>query len=100
MQQTDRRRSGRVKVAKSVRICPYDTKLSEEVQTTLNVSPNGVYFATRASHYCIGMPLLIAPLDNHGRICSTDYVAEVARIDSLPDGRLGIAVRFLGSRLT
>src|SRR5580704_8857709 len=92
--RTERRRSRRWRVGKSVRICPCDTKLGEEIEVTRNASPDGVYFTTQIKHYYIGMILLIAPIDNHGHICGSDYVAEVLRIDPLPDGNLGIATRF------
>ena len=47
----DRRISSRTNQSKTVRIRPAESKYAEEIRTTLNVSWNGLYFATSIGHY-------------------------------------------------
>ena len=87
------RRNPRAKISKPVRVRPSDPKYQEEVQTTLNASRDGVYFATRAEHYYLGMHVRVVFPYASNDLCSMELLGEVVRIERLPDGRRGIAVR-------
>lgn len=64
-----------------------------EVQMTMNFNRHGLYFETSQGHYRLGMRLQAAFPYCDG-LCH-EYAGEVVRVESLPDGRYGIAVRFL-----
>ena len=91
----ERRKGRRTKISKPLRIRPEDPKYREEVRATLNASRDGLYFTTWARHYYIGMRVRVTfPYASHD-VCNSEYFGEVARIERLGDGRLGIAVRIL-----
>lgn len=95
--QTERRRRHRVKVALPARVRPFDPRLGhlEEVQHTLNFSRDGLYFGTWAEYYCPGMRVLITfPCCSRARN-RREYLGKIVRIERLPDGRRGVAVRFV-----
>jgi len=95
--QTERRRRHRVKVALPVRVRPFDPRLGnlEEVQDTLNFSRDGIYFGTWAEYYCPEMRVLITfPCRGQARN-RREYLGKIVRIERLPDGRRGVAVRFV-----
>ncbi len=67
-----------------------------EVLKTLNVSRNGLYFGTISSFYFKGMRLFVTyPYSSTAGALNRDYVAEVMRVDQLPNGHYGVAIRFL-----
>ena len=91
----ERRRSRRVSISRPVRVRPSDPKYNDEVRNTLNASRNGLYFATWAEHYYVGMSLGVtfpyASID----LGNGESVGRIVRIDRLSDGRFGIAVQIL-----
>ena len=67
----------------------------DEILKTLNVSRNGLYFGTARKSYFKGMRLFVTyPFDSAPGAINRDYVAQVMRVDRLPNGLYGIAVRF------
>jgi hypothetical protein len=92
----EKRQTPRAKISLSARIRPSDPRREEEVRTTLNRSPCGLYFTTWTEHYYVGMHLRVTfPYSSSVDLCNSEQVATIARIDRLKDGRLGIAVRIL-----
>ncbi len=91
----DLRRNPRAKISKPVRVRPSDPRYQEEVQTTLNASRDGVYFTTGAEHYYTGMYVRVVFPYALNDLCNMELLGEVVRIERLPDGRRGIAVRIL-----
>jgi hypothetical protein len=90
----DRRLSKRVKQTQTIRIRPADPKFAEEVRLTLNVSWDGLYFATSKHHYCVGLEVFVT---RNYRPQDTDTLEEkgsVVRVDELRAGRWGVAVKF------
>lgn len=63
---------------------------------TLSVSRTGVYFHTTELGYEVGMRLfLIMPYSQNPGSTNREYLAEVVRKDSLPNGMTGIGVKLL-----
>jgi hypothetical protein len=91
--EQDRRKHRRVAVSKSVRVSPSDAGYQEEIRTTLNASPDDLYFTTWAEHYVVGMSLSMTFPYASVAAHDSKYEGEVVRIDRLKDSRLGIAVR-------
>jgi len=88
----------RLRLGRSIRVRPSvpGSKAVDEKLETLNVSRNGLYFGTTSRSYYQGMRLFVTyPYSSaHGAI-NRDYIAEVVRVDRLPNGRYGVAVQFL-----
>jgi PilZ domain len=91
--EKERRAAPRVKISRPMLARPSDPKYKEEVRSTLNASPDGLYFTTSENHYYVGMRLSVtlgyAPRDP----CNSASLGTVVRIDRLEDGHFGIAVR-------
>lgn len=94
----ERRRRPRIQVLQPVRLCGESPKAGrfQEVRTTVNVSTGGIYFTTECAHYRPGMPVTVTfPFTPERAAILKGQPAEVVRIDELPNGLLGIAVKFL-----
>ena len=63
------------------------------MQIATNSSRDGVYFKTHLKHYYVGMRLSVILDYNANDPCHASSFGEVARVDKLPDGGFGIAVR-------
>jgi hypothetical protein len=91
----ERRQTQRENLSEPVRVCPCDPQYPVEVCTTLNVSRNGLYFATTEEHYFPGMNVIVTL-----NFCSDDpiqreYIGDVVRLERLGDGKWGVAIRIL-----
>ena len=91
---TERRRARRENVSESVLICPCDPEYAEEVCTTLNMSRNGLYFATSKDHYFPGMNVIVT-LNSGANPMPQQYIADVVRLERLEDSKWGVAIRIL-----
>ena len=68
----------------------------DEVLSTQNSSRSGCYFTTKNLRYKRWMRLFIAvPYSAELGAINREYVAEVVRVEDLPDFRKGIAVKFV-----
>jgi hypothetical protein len=90
----DRRISSRSNQSKTVRIRPAESKYAEEIRTTLNVSWNGLYFATSIGHYFPGMVVYITQDFRANDPTSREEPGSIVRVDKLKEGRWGVAVHF------
>jgi hypothetical protein len=92
--ETDRRRERRLQMGRPVYLQPADPADAhfEEVRTMVNFSRTGFYFLTHRASYREGMQLHAIPAFG---CFNFEYVAEVVRIEKLPFGEYGIAVRLL-----
>jgi hypothetical protein len=91
-QREDRRISPRTREPETVQIRPADSKYPEEQCTTLDVSWDGLYFATSAGHYFSGMVVYTTrnyPTNDPAR---NEQQGSVVRVDKLRKGRWGVAV--------
>ena len=91
----ERRQTQRENRSEPVRICPCDPLYSEEVCTTLNVSRDGLYFATARDHYFPGMNVIVSLNLRSDDPMNREYVGDVVRLERLEDGKWGVAIRIL-----
>lgn len=95
---SERRASRRCKFTQLMRIRPSDPERThfDDMRNTISVSRTGVYFHTTETGYEIGMRLfLVMPYTNEPGSGNREYLAEVVRKDSLPNGTTGIGVKLL-----
>jgi hypothetical protein len=96
--RSENRSSPRAKIARKLRIRPSDGEVEhfEEILVSTNVSKHGIYFQTRLESYCVGMRLFVTyPFTFENEPMKTEYIAEVLRVEQLPEGKCGIAIRLI-----
>ena len=95
-QYPEKRGARRAKIAKPLRVRPSEPKDDhfEDLPTSINASKEGIFFTTRRSSYYKGMRVFVTfPFSSPHDPMNSEYVAEVVRIETLPNGKFGIAVR-------
>ena len=95
MEQKDRRRIRRAKIARPLRVRPSEPRDEhfEEIATSINASRDGVLFSTRRTDYYRGMRLFVTfPYSSPNDPMNCEYVGEVMRIEKLPSGKFAVAV--------
>ena len=96
--QTERRGSRRCKITQVMRIRPSDpeTKYFDDLRGTVSVSRSGIYFHTTEVGYEVGQRLFVTmPFAANQLIIGREYLAEVVRKDTLPNGMIGIGFKTL-----
>jgi hypothetical protein len=91
----DRRNKRRVQIAEAVRVRPSEPigEGFDEVQATINVCRDGIYFPTNLKSYRKGMRVFVTfPYSEMPGAINLEYIGEVVRVDKLTFGRLGVAV--------
>lgn len=94
----ERRRKGRLKVPRVVRVRPSEAGLQDfdEILPTLNAAKDSVYFASKNQEYQEGMRVFITfPYSEEPGSINRESLGKVVRIDELGHGRRGIAVQIL-----
>lgn len=94
----EQRRYHRAKMARPLRVRPSEPRDDhfEETLVSVNASKEGIYFTTRRSGYYKGMRVFVTfPFTSVNDPMTCEYVAEVVRVEELPNSRFGIAVRLL-----
>jgi hypothetical protein len=92
----DKRANPRAKLARKLRVRTSDfySDHFEELATSVNVSKRGVYFHTKLKKYRVGMRLFVTyPFTSLNDPIQSNYLAEVVRVDELPQGKIGVAIR-------
>jgi hypothetical protein len=89
----DRHISSPINQSQSIRIRPVESKYAEEVRPTLNVTWDGLYFATSIGHYFSGMNVYVARNFQSRGAANQGEKGTVVRVDNLKGGRWGIAVQ-------
>jgi hypothetical protein len=95
----ERRRARRVKIELAAHLKPYyqSHHLPPEIQPTLNISKDGIYFATRREGYSVGMHVLVTcPHTDAGRDAEGD-LARVVRVEPRDEKEWGVALNFVRS---
>lgn len=93
----EKRRSRRIRIGQPMKVrVSNPTEPFEETNITKNVSREGIYFISEISTYAEGMRLYVTvphhvPRDPQDR----EYLAQVVRVERLPEGHSGVAVQFL-----
>jgi len=96
----DKRVGRRAKIARPVRVRPSDPKDEhfEDLPISVNASKEGIYFTSRRKSYCKGMRVFITfPFSSPHDPMNCEYVAEVVRVEDLPNGKSGVAVHLMMS---
>src|ERR1700735_2147124 len=87
--QTERRGSRRCKITQLMRIRPSDPEKQpfEDLRGTVSVSRSCIYSNTTDAGYEVGMRLYVTmPYSSNPSAMSREYLAEVVRKDTLPNG--------------
>jgi hypothetical protein len=95
---TERRGTRRCKITQLMRIRPSDPEREhfEDLRGTISVSRTGVYFQTSETGYDLGMRLFVTMPFSPGAVSmSREYLAEVVRVQPLPNGLTGIGFKIL-----
>jgi hypothetical protein len=92
----ERRHSPRAELQQVVRIRPFDPQLPPEYCTTLNLSPDGLYFTTTAAHYMVGTNIYVTGDFQPGSPIHKAVAGVIVRVDQLPNERFGIAIQIVG----
>ncbi len=88
------RRGRRAKLARPMRVRPSEPRDDhfDDLPNSVNASKHGIYFVSKNSTYYKGMRVFVTfPYSAHDPM-SSEYLAEVVRIDILPNNKFGIAV--------
>src|SRR6266850_5140205 len=96
--QPERRGSRRCKINQLMRIRPSDPEKEhfEDLRGTTSVSRSGVFFQTSETGYELGMRLFVTmPYSRGPAAINREYLAEVVRLDALPNGLNGIGIKLL-----
>src|ERR1700730_1739102 len=92
---SEQRRGRRAKLARTLRVRPSEPRDEhfEDLPTSVNASREGIYFISRKSSYYKGMRVFVTfPFSSPHDPMNCEYVAEVVRVEELPNGKFGIAV--------
>ena len=90
-----KRRGRRAKMARPLRVRPSEPRDEhfEDLPVSVNASKEGVYFTTRRKSYYKGMRVFVTfPFTSPHDPMNCEYVAEVVRVEELPNGKFGVAV--------
>src|SRR5271170_366297 len=90
-----KRRSRRVKMSRPVRVRPSEPRDDhfEDLIVSVNASKEGIYFYTRRAGYYKGMRVFVTfPYTSGHDPMNCEYVAEVVRVEELPNNKFGVAV--------
>ena len=96
--QAERRGSRRCKINQLMRIRPSDPEKEhfEDLRGSTSVSRSGVFFQTSETGYELGMRLFVTmPYSRDPAASNREYLAEVVRLDALPNGLTGIGIKLL-----
>jgi CheY-like chemotaxis protein len=94
--QPERRRRLRTKISAPVRVRANSGSLQHaEVCTTVDASRDGLLFTTSRQDYARGMDLAITfPYSGAAGGVQHERTATVARVFEMPEGRMGVGIRF------
>jgi hypothetical protein len=98
IQYKEQRRSRRAKMARPIRVRPSDPRdvHFEDLPVSVNVSKEGIYFHTRRETYYKGMRVFVTfPFSSPHDPMNCEYVAEVVRVEKLPNSKVGVAVHLV-----
>lgn len=91
----EKRRGRRAKMARPARVRPSEPRDEhfEDLPISVNASKEGIYFTTRRNSYYKGMRVFVTfPYSSPHDPMNCEYVAEVVRVEELPQGKFGVAV--------
>src|SRR6202035_6087176 len=91
------RRRERLKVSLPVQVQPFDARFIDiiDVGEVSDFTRDGLYFSTCMPHYFMGMRLLVTFPFGEKISAHKKFLGSIVRMETRPNGTLGIAVRFL-----
>jgi hypothetical protein len=98
MTQAERRGNRRCKITQLMRIRPSDPEKEhfEDLRGSMSVSRTGVFYQTSETGYELGMRLFVTmPYSQGAASMSREYLAEVVRVEAMPNGMTGIGFKIL-----
>ena len=90
-----KRSSHRAKIARPVRVRPSDPRDEhfEDLPVSVNASRDGIYFTSRRKSYYKGMRVFVTfPFSSPHDPMNFEYLAQVVRVEELPNSKIGVAV--------
>jgi PilZ domain len=97
-QPAEKRHTRRAKIAKPLRVRPSEPRDEhfEDLPVSVNASKDGIFFQTRRKGYYKGMRVFVTfPFTSQHDPMNCEYVAEVVRVEELPNNRYGVALHLL-----
>ena len=97
-QSAEKRHARRAKIAKPLRVRPSEPRDEhfEDLPVSVNASKEGIFFQTRRKGYYKGMRVFVTfPFTSQHDPMNCEYVAEVVRVEDLPNNRYGVALHLL-----
>jgi hypothetical protein len=95
---TERRSNRRCRITQLMRIRPSDPEKDHfvDLRGSMSVSRSGVYFQSSEKGYEVGLRLFVTmPYSNDPAAINREYLAEVVRMDPLPNGLTGVGIKIL-----
>src|ERR1700745_1983549 len=97
-QPAEKRHTRRAKIAKPLRVRPSEPRDEpfEDLPVSVDASKDGIFFQTRRKGYYKGMRVFVTfPFTSQHDPMNCEYVAEVVRVEELPNNRYGVALHLL-----
>ena len=94
-EKAEKRTNRRAKMSRPLRVRPSDPNDDhfEDLPVSVNASKDGIYFTSRLASYYPGMRVFVTfPFTAAHDPMNCEYVAQVLRVEKLPNGRFGVAV--------
>jgi len=99
-ESTERRRQPRANLSQVLRIRPFDSNLLPEDCTTLDVSHDGLYFATSKGHYARGVYVYVMSDFQLDDPMDQAVAGVVVRVETLEDDIWGVAIHTFSPMLS
>src|ERR1700680_655676 len=93
IEPTERRRQPRTNLSQVVRIRRFDPSWPPEYCITINVSQDGLYFASSEGHYALGINVYVTSDFRNNSSINYAMAGVVVRVDKLKEGKWGVAIR-------
>ena len=93
-----KRRNRRAKIVKPLRVRPSEPRDEhfDDMPVSVNASKDGIYFVSRKTNYYKGMRVFVTfPFSSGHDPMNCEYVAEVVRVEELPNSKFGVALHLL-----
>jgi hypothetical protein len=93
-----KRRNRRAKIVKPLRVRPSEPRDEhfDDMPVSVNASKDGIYFVSRKTNYYKGMRVFVTfPFSSGHDPMNCEYVAEVVRVEELPNTKFGVALHLL-----
>src|ERR1700692_1555836 len=100
IETTERRRQPRTNLSQVVRIRRFDPSWPPEYCTTLNVSQDGLYFATSEGHYAPGINVYVTSDFRPDSSINYARAVMVVGVDKLEEKKWGVAIHSFSPSLS